>query len=61
MAEAELGCHSDVENGVVLVLGTMIGVELLKDGRTTREAIFSAGEVFPLSARRVRKSRIPGI
>lgn len=41
MAEAELGCLSDVENGVVLVLGTMTGAELLKTENYTREA-FSA-------------------
>ena len=33
MAEAELGCLSDVENGVVLVLGTMIGGGIIKDGK----------------------------
>lgn len=45
MAEAELGCLSDVENGVVLVLGTMIGGGIIKDGKLYKGSHFSAGEV----------------
>lgn len=45
MAEAELGCLSDVKNGVVLVLGTMIGGGIIKDGKLYKGSHFSAGEV----------------
>lgn len=45
MAEAELGCLSGVGNGVVLVLGTMIGGGIIKDGKLYKGSHFSAGEV----------------
>ncbi len=54
MAEAELGCLSDVENGVVLVLGTMIGAELLKTEKQGKS--FFQPERYPLSARRYGKA-----
>lgn len=45
MAEAELGCLSDTVNGVVLVLGTMIGGGIIKDRKLYKGSHFSAGEV----------------
>lgn len=45
MAEAELGSLSDVENGVVLVLGTMIGGGIIAGGKLYKGSHFSAGEV----------------
>lgn len=45
MAEVELGCLSGVGNGVVLVLGTMIGGGIIKDGKLYKGSHFSAGEV----------------
>lgn len=45
MAEAAVGCLSDVENGVVLVLGTMIGGGIIINRKLYRGSHFSAGEV----------------
>lgn len=45
MAEAAVGCLSDVDNGVVLILGTMIGGGIIQNRRLYKGSHFSAGEV----------------
>ncbi|MEG2452054.1 MAG: ROK family protein [Clostridium sp.] len=45
MAEAAVGCLSDVDNGVVLVLGTMIGGGIIQNRQLYKGSHFAAGEV----------------
>lgn len=45
MAEATVGSLKDVEDGFVLVFGTMIGGAIIRDGKLYKGKKFSAGEV----------------
>jgi len=45
MAEASLGALKDVEDGMVIILGTMIGGGLIHNKKLLRGVHFSAGEV----------------
>lgn len=52
MAEAAAGSLSDVKDGLVIILGTMIGGGIIKDGKLWRGKHFSAGEVSYISTDR---------
>lgn len=52
MAEAAVGSLKDVEDGFVLILGTMIGGGLIRNHRLLRGKHFSAGEVSYINTMR---------
>lgn len=52
MAEARAGSLKDVEDGFILIFGTMIGGGYIKDHRLHRGKHFSAGEVSYINTKR---------
>lgn len=57
MAEATVGSLKDVEDGFVLIFGTMIGGGFIKDHKLHRGKHFSAGEVSYITT---EKDGLPG-
>lgn len=49
LAEARFGSLSDVEDGVVVILGTGIGGGIIMDGKLKKGSHYSAGEFSPLN------------
>ena len=55
MAEARAGSLKDVKDGLVIILGTMIGGGIIRGGKLWRGQHFSAGEVSYISSDRETK------
>ncbi len=61
MAEAAMGSLKDVDDGFVILLGTMIGGAYIKDKKLCRGKHFSAGEVSYIITDRAGQANYEGI